>query len=90
MKLADGSPLIPRPNECPLLRDVVRNQLTEMRDAIIHLDERLCEAPRPVGEPVALDLRDSGVYLDGHSLSWTAITQNLRHAHQLASRLGQS
>jgi hypothetical protein len=90
MKLADGSPLIPRPKECPLLRDVVRKQLKQMRDAIIHLDERLCKAPRPVGEPVALDLRDTGMYVNRHTLAWTEITEYLRQAHQLASRLGES
>jgi hypothetical protein len=89
IKLADGSALIPRPNECPLLREVVLKKLAEIRHAILHLDERLCEAPRPVGDPVALDLRDSGVYLNGHSLSWTEITQYLRQAHQLAGRLGR-
>jgi hypothetical protein len=86
MTLADGSTLIPRPTECEFLRDPVGAQLTCLRDAIVHLDERLRKTPHRVGEPIALDLGNSGLYLDGCSLSWSAFTRYLRQAHQLAGR----
>ena len=60
------------------------------RDAIVHLDEHLCKAPRPVGEPVALDLREAGLYLDGHIVSWSELSLYLRQAEKLAGRLGRT
>ncbi|HEX9003361.1 MAG TPA: hypothetical protein VGB07_25865 [Blastocatellia bacterium] len=87
LRLADGTPLIPRAKDVEVLSTPVRNRIRDLRHAIEHTDERILKNRAPVGNPIALNPDDSSVCLEGISLTYEELARWLRQLHSLAVRI---
>jgi len=88
LRLPDGSPLIPRGN-IELMSTRVRHRIKNLRDAIVHGDERVIKSAIKAGNPIALNPDNNGLSLEGISVTYEELGRWLRQLHALAVRINQ-
>jgi hypothetical protein len=86
----DGSPLIYRPRELEVLTDPVKRRIRELRDAIVHSDDRLQKEPFPIGQPKALNIGNSGIDFCDVAITWDELCRWLRQLHVQGARFALS
>lgn len=81
LETSDGVHIVPRSKNLEVLTEGVRYRIRDLRNAIMHVDERLVDFQG--GEAVAIHPTDSGVELEGIRITWEELSRWLRQLYKL-------
>jgi hypothetical protein len=85
----DGSPLVPRPKDAPVLSDSVRNVFRHFRDSIQHLDEKVIAAKAEEPKPIMLMPYEDRLELEGAELTYRQWVEWLTALHGIVDSLNR-
>jgi hypothetical protein len=88
-KRGDGTPFIPRPREVEVLRDSIRAQVRDMRDAVEHLDRDILEGRLPETAKVGIHLGWEKATLGSLTLDYAGVAKWITQLHEYAALLSR-
>jgi hypothetical protein len=88
-KRGDGTPFIPRARELEVLRDTVKNQVRDMRDAVEHLDNDILDGRLPEDVRVGIHLRWDKASLGKLELQYADVARWIAQLHEYAGLLSR-
>jgi len=84
---ADGGQILLKPRDAPVLARATQEKITDMRDAILHMDERIKKGEYPVGIPITLGPRNGRLELERVVISLNEIASWLDQLSEIAELL---
>jgi hypothetical protein len=88
-KRGDGTPFIPKPRELEVLRDSIRDQVRDMRDAVEHLDRDILEGRLGETVKVGIHLGWERASLGGLTLGYADVARWITQLHEYAALLSR-
>jgi hypothetical protein len=88
-KSGDGTPFIPRARELEVLRDHIRAQVRDMRDAVEHLDRDILNDQLPEDAMVGIHLGWEKATLGAFALHYADVARWITQLHEFAARLSR-
>ena len=88
-KRGDGTPFIPRPRELEVLRDSVKVQVRDMRDAVEHLDSDILKERLPESAKVGIHLGWDKASLGSRQLYYADVARWIEQLHEFAALLSR-
>jgi len=86
---SDGEPFIPRPRDLEVLRDSVKTQVRDMRDAVEHLDKDILDGNLSESATVGIHLQFEKATLGSLQLRYAEVARWIEQLHEFAALLSR-